>query len=676
MAAMENPLLGGRELPPFPEIRPEHVEPAMREVLGAGRRQLEAIGAGATPSFDTVVEPLEALQHRLSRTWSPVSHLNAVANNEALRNAYNACLPLLSEYQTDLAQSEALYRAYLVIQERDGPRLTPEQRRVVENALRDFRLAGVALDAARKQRFKEVMSELAQLGAKFEQNVLDATNAWTRAVTDPAELEGLNAAIVGQAKARAEAAGRDGWLLALNQPTYVAVMTDATSRALRRDFYEAWSTRASDAGPNAGQWDNGPVMEALLRLRHEAAQLLEFRSYADYALATRMAKSVPEVLEFLRELARAARPAAQREYTELEAYAGQTLEAWDVTFWSERLQRERHSVSQEELRPYFPLPRVLQGLFDVAQRLFGVTIRERTDVPKWHADVRYFEILGANGRPTGSFYLDPYAREQKRSGAWMDECVGRMTLAAGSTLPVAYLVCNFLPPAADGQAPALLTHDDVVTLFHEFGHGLHHMLTRVPYPSIAGINGVSWDAVELPSQFMENYAWHPESLAKLSGHWQSGEPLPAALQAQLVATRNFHAGLATVRQLEFALFDFRLHAEYDPAKGGRVAEILAEVRREVSVIQPPAWNRFPQSFGHIFAGGYAAGYYSYKWAEVLAADAFGAFEESGVFDRGTANRFLESILSRGGSRDALDAFVEFRGRKPDIQPLLRQHGIA
>ena len=506
--------------------------------------------------------------------------------------------------------------------------------------------------------------------------MLDATNAWTRAVTDPAELEGLNAAIVGQAKARAEAAGRDGWLLALNQPTYVAVMTDATSRALRRDFYEAWSTRASDAGPNAGQWDNGPVMEALLRLRHEAAQLLEFRSYADYALATRMAKSVPEVLEFLRELARAARPAAQREYTELEAYAGQTLEAWDVTFWSERLQRERHSVSQEELRPYFPLPRVLQGLFDVAQRLFGVTIRERTDVPKWHADVRYFEILGANGRPTGSFYLDPYAREQKRSGAWMDECVGRMTLAAGSTLPVAYLVCNFLPPAADGQAPALLTHDDVVTLFHEFGHGLHHMLTRVPYPSIAGINGVSWDAVELPSQFMENYAWHPESLAKLSGHWQSGEPLPAALQAQLVATRNFHAGLATVRQLEFALFDFRLHAEYDPAKGGRVAEILAEVRREVSVIQPPAWNRFPQSFGHIFAGGYAAGYYSYKWAEVLAADAFGAFEESGVFDRGTANRFLESILSRGGSRDALDAFVEFRGRKPDIQPLLRQHGIA
>jgi oligopeptidase A len=673
---MDNPLLGSRELPPFPEIRPEHVEPAMREVLDAGRRQLQAIAAATAPSFDTVVEPLEALQHRLSRTWSPVSHLNGVANTEALRHAYNACLPLLSEYQTDLAQSEALYRAYLVIQERDGARLAPEQRRVVENALRDFRLAGVALDATRKQRFKEVMSELAQLGAKFEQNVLDATNAWTRHVADPAELEGLNAAIVGQAKARAEAAGRDGWLLSLNQPTYVAVMTDATSRALRRDFYEAWSTRASDAGPSAGRWDNGPVMEAILKLRHEAAQLLEFRSYADYALATRMAKSVPEVLGFLRQIAQAARPAAQREYAELERYAGQPLEAWDVTYWSERLQRERHSVSQEALRPYFPMPRVLEGLFEVAQRLFGVTIREQAGVPTWHADVRYFEILGADGRPTGSFYLDPYAREQKRSGAWMDECVGRMALPAGATLPVAYLVCNFLPPAADGKAPALLTHDDVVTLFHEFGHGLHHMLTRVPYPSIAGINGVSWDAVELPSQFMENYAWHPESLERLSGHWQSGEPLPAALQAQLVGTRNFHAGLATVRQLEFALFDFRLHAEYDPAQGGRVAEILAEVRREVAVIQPPAWNRFPHSFGHIFAGGYAAGYYSYKWAEVLAADAFGAFEETGVFDRGTADRFLESILSRGGSRDALDAFVEFRGRKPDIRPLLKQHGIA
>jgi oligopeptidase A len=676
---MDNPLLGSQALPPFPEIRPEHVEPAMRELLGAGRRQLESIAAAAAPSFGSVVEPLEALQHRLSKTWSPVSHLNAVANNEPLRHAYNACLPLLSEYQTDLAQSEALYRAYLMIAERDGARLSAEQRRVLDNALRDFRLAGVALDATRKQRFKEVMSELSQLGAKFEQNVLDCTNAWTRHVTDPAELEGVNESIVAQARQRAQDAGRDGWLLALNQPTYVAIMTDAVSRDLRRAFYEAWSTRASDAGPfvglQGGKLDNGPVMEDILRLRHEAARLLEFPSYADYALATRMARHPQEVLDFLRQLARAARPAAQREFAELEQFAGQELEAWDVAFHAERLQRERHSISQEALRPYFPLPRVLDGLFDVAQRLFGATIREVKGVPTWHADVRYFEILSPQGQATGSFYLDPYAREQKRSGAWMDECVGRMALPAGSTLPVAYLVCNFLPPAAPGQ-PALLTHDDVVTMFHEFGHGLHHMLTRVPYPSIAGINGVSWDAVELPSQFMENYAWHPEVLARLSAHVQTGEPLPAAMQAQLVGTRNFHAGLATVRQLEFALFDFRIHAEYDPARGGRIPQILAEVREEVSVIAPPAWNRFPHSFGHIFAGGYAAGYYSYKWAEVLAADAFGAFEETGVFDRGTAGRFLDSILSRGGSRDALDAFVEFRGRKPDIQPLLRQHGIA
>ncbi len=677
---MDNPLLGSQVLPPFPLIRPEHVEPAMRELLGAGRLQLEQIAGATSPSFGSVVEPLEALQHRLSKTWSPVSHLNAVANNEALRGAYNACLPLLSEYQTDLAQSEALYRAYLVIAERDGSRLSAEQRRVLDNALRDFRLAGVALDATRKQRFKEVMSELSQLGAKFDQNVLDCTNAWSRHVTDLAELEGVNESIVAQARQRAQEAGRDGWLLALNQPTYVAVMTDAVSRDLRRAFYEAWSTRASDVGPSAGLHDgklnNGPVMADILRLRHEAARLLEFRSYADYALATRMARSTQEVLDFLRELARAARQAAAREFAELEQFAGARLEAWDVAFHAERLQRQRHSVSQEELRPWFPLPRVLDGLFDVAHRLFGVSIREVTGVPTWHADVRYFEIVSAEGKATGSFYLDPYAREQKRSGAWMDECVGRMALPAGSTLPVAYLVCNFLPPAGGGGQPALLTHDDVVTLFHEFGHGLHHMLTRVPYPSIAGINGVSWDAVELPSQFMENYAWHPEVLARLSAHVQTGEPLPAATQAQLVATRNFHAGLATVRQLEFALFDFRIHAEYDPARGARIEEILAEVRHEVSVVTPPAWNRFPHSFSHIFAGGYAAGYYSYKWAEVLAADAFGAFEESGVFDRSTARRFLDSILSRGGSRDALDAFVEFRGRRPDIQPLLKQHGIA
>jgi oligopeptidase A len=462
-------------------------------------------------------------------------------------------------------------------------------------------------------------------------------------------------------------------VLSLDQPTYVAVVTDAESENLRRAFHEAWTTRASDQGPTAGRWDNSAVMEQILQRRHEAARLLDFPNFAQYALATRMAHSVEEVLAFLHELTAAARGAAQAEFAELEAFAGRKLAAWDVGFYAERLQRERFQVSQEELRPYFPLPRVLAGLFEVAERLFAARIRERAGVPVWHPDVRFFEITTASGETVGSFYLDAYARPNKRSGAWMDECVGRKRLASGAALPVAYLVCNFLPPGP--ERPALLTHDDVVTLFHEFGHGLHHLLTRVDYPTIAGINGVAWDAVELPSQFLENYAWHPEVLQRISGHFASGMPLPADQQTRLIATRSFHAGLSMMRQLEFALFDFRIHTEYSPERGGRILEILREVRKAVAVVPVPEWNRFPNSFGHIFAGGYAAGYYSYKWAEVLAADAFAAFEEHGVFDRRTAQHFLDAILSRGGSRDALEAFMEFRGRRPDVRALLKQHGI-
>ncbi|MCS6947914.1 MAG: M3 family metallopeptidase, partial [Steroidobacteraceae bacterium] len=590
------------------------------------------------------------------------------------RERYNACLPLLADYQTDLSQSEPLYRAYEQILAREGPQLDPARRRVLELALRDFRLAGVALPAERKQRFKQIMAELAQLAAKFDENVLDATKAWDYHVTDRAQLAGLNAAIVERAARRAREQDKPGWVLGLDQPTYVAVLTDAESPQLRAAFYAAWSTRASDQGPHAGRWDNGPIIEQILARRHEAAQLLGFANYAEYALATRMARSADDVRELLERLGTAARPAAEEELRELTAFAGTVrLEPWDTSFWAEKLQRERFAVSQEELRPYFPLPRVLAGLFDVVTRLFGVELRERSGVPVWHPDVRYFEIF-QNGTLLGSFYLDPHARADKRSGAWMDECRGRMRIGAQQSLPVAYLVCNFLPPAA-GQ-PTLLTHDDVVTLFHEFGHGLHHLLTQVDYPSIAGINGVAWDAVELPSQFLENYAWQRDVLAPMAVHWQSGAPLPAATLERLIATRSFHAGLATLRQLEFALFDFRLHAEYDPARGARVQQILDEVRAQVAVIRPPPWNRFAHSFGHIFAGGYAAGYYSYKWAEVLAADAFAAFEERGIFDRATAQRFLDTILSRGGSRDPLDAFIEFRGRAPDIEPLLRQHGIS
>jgi oligopeptidase A len=671
---MDNPLLRVEALPPFTEIRPEHVEPAVRELLERNRARIAELAALTDPTFASLVEPLEDMQHRLTRAWSPVSHLNAVMNSPSLREAYNACLPLLSAYHTDLAQSEPLYRAYQQIAEREAATLEPDQRRVLQHALRDFRLAGVGLDTARKERFKAAMLELTQLQARFEENVLDATNGWTHRVDEPGTLAGLNDAIVDEARRRAGEQRAAGFVLALDQPTYVAVLTDAHSPELRRTFYEAWATRASDQGPNAGRWDNSLVMNRILELRHGVAQLLGFGSFADYALATRMARSVEEVIRFLEQLSAAARPAALREFSELGAFAGRSLAPWDVGYYSERMQRARFSVSQEELRPYFPLPRVLDGLFEVAERLFDVRIRERTGVSVWHADVRFFQIEDSAARPVGSFYLDPYARPNKRSGAWMDECVGRKSLATGTVLPVAYLVCNFLPPA--GGRPALLTHDDVLTLFHEFGHGLHHLLTRVAYPSLAGINGVAWDAVELPSQFMENYAWYPDVLQSMSGHVDTGAPLPHEKQLQLIATRSFHAGLHTMRQLELALFDFRLHAEYAPDRGARIADILADVRRETAVVPVPEWNRFAHSFGHVFAGGYAAGYYSYKWAEVLAADAFAAFEETGVFDHGTAQRFLDSILSRGGSRDALDAFVEFRGRKPDIRALLKQHGIA
>jgi oligopeptidase A len=670
----DNPLLSTAGLPRFSAIQPEHIEPAIRQVIGEQRAQLAALESQTAPTFATLVVPLEEMRHRLARVWSPVTHLNAVRNSEELRAAYNACLPLLADFQTDLAQSTALCAAFKQIQQREGAQLDETQRELLTKALRDFRLSGVDLAPEPKARFKAVMMELSQLGAKFEENVLDATNAWRHHVNDAAAVQGINTSIIEQAAQRAREQQLSGWLFTLDQPSYVAVMTDAASAPLRHAFYEAWTTRASDCGPSAGRFDNSEVMAQILKLRHEAAQLLGFGNFAELALADRMAKSVDEVITFLRQMAGAARAAAQREFAELELFAGQQLQSWDVSFYSERLQQRLHAVSQEELREYLPLPRVLTGLFEVVGQLYGLTFTPREDVDRWHADVQYFDVHAADGTVVAGFFLDPYARPHKRSGAWMDDCVGRKELDGTVTLPVAYLTCNSLPPR-DGR-PALLTHDDVVTLFHEFGHGLHHMLTRVGYPSVAGISGVAWDAVELPSQFMENYAWLPEVLQQISARGGDGAPLPAEMQQRLIATRSFQAGMQTLRQVEFALFDMRLHAEYDPARGGRVYEILGEVRQEVALLQPPPWQRFPHNFGHIFAGGYAAGYYSYKWAEVLAADAFAAFAERGHFDRATATRFLDSILARGGSRDALSNFVEFRGRKPDIKALLQQYGIA
>jgi oligopeptidase A len=671
---VNNPLLEIDTLPAFDRIAAAHARPALEKVLAENRARLAELTAQPEPTFASLVVPVEELAYRLNRVWSPIGHLNAVANSAELRTAYNECVPLLTAYSSELGQNTALQAAYARVLEREGDSLAPTERKVVDNALRDFRLSGVDLPAEKKTRYREVAQRLAQLGTKFSENVLDAGRAFTRSVTDGAELAGLPANAIDRAAADAREAGQPGWLFKLDQPTYMTIMTSAESPALRRDIYEAWVTRASELGPSAGRFDNGPVIAEILPLRHELAQLLGFQNFADYALATRMAKTSKQVQSFLSDLARRCLPAGRQEFSDLEEFAGRKLHAWDVAFYSEKLQESRFKVSQEALRPYFPLPKVLSGLFTLTERLYGITVRERPNVSVWHPSVRFYDLLDSKDQLVAGFYLDPYSRGEKRSGAWMDECVSAKALPSGTALPVAQLVCNFTAPL--GSAPSLLTHDEVTTLFHEFGHGLHHMLTRVAYPSIAGINGVAWDAVELPSQFMENFVWRREVLPLISAHVTTGETLPVDMLQRLLGTRTFNAALDTLRQIELASFDFELHAQFDPAVGAQVAETLAAVRSRVAVVPPASFNRMASSFAHIFAGGYAAGYYSYKWAEVLAADAFEAFEEAGVFDSATAARFRDSILARGGSLDAMEAFVRFRGRQPDVRPLLKQTGIA
>lgn len=671
---MQNPLLEIDGLPAFDRIEAAHARPALEQLIDENRARLAALTAQSDPTFASLVAPVEELSYRLNRVWSPIGHLNAVANTDVMREAYNECVPLLTAYASELGQNVELHAAYAAVLEREGARLDSAQRKVVENALRDFRLAGVDLAPELKARYRDVVQRMAQLSTKFSENVLDAGKAYTRNVTEGAELAGLPPNLIERAAANAKEAGQAGWLLKLDQPTYTAVMTNAVSGQLRRDIYEAWVTRASDLGPSADRFDNGPVIAELLPLRHELAQLLGFPSFADYALATRMAKTSTQVLDFLDDLTRRCIPAGRQEFSDLEQFAGRKLEPWDVAFYGEKLQESRFKVSQEALRPYFPLPKVLAGLFELTHRLYGITLRERPGVSVWHPSVRYYDVLDACEAPIAGFYLDPYARSEKRSGAWMDECVSAKALPSGKALPVAQLVCNFTAPV--GAGPSLLTHDEITTLFHEFGHGLHHMLTQVAYPSIAGINGVAWDAVELPSQFMENFVWRREVLPLISAHVTTGEPLPLDMLQRLLGTRTFNAALGTLRQIELATFDFELHAHFDPKAGAKVAETLGSVRARVAVVPAAPFNRMASSFAHIFAGGYAAGYYSYKWAEVLAADAFEAFEEAGVFDGATAGRFRDSILARGGSVDAMAAFVRFRGRQPDVRPLLKQTGIA
>ncbi|MEM7430553.1 MAG: M3 family metallopeptidase [Pseudomonadota bacterium] len=670
---MTNPLLDTTSLPRFTEISPDDVQPALGEIISANREKLERLLANASaPDFDSVVAELEDMEHELHRVWSPVSHLQSVLGSNDWRDAYNDALPLMTEYGTELSQNQQLQQAYAAVDQSLAEKENPARKRVVAHALRAFRLAGVDLPEGKKARFKTIMQEIAARQAAFEQNVQDASDAWSLLLDNEAALAGLPTYAIERAAADARERQQQGWLLTLDFPTYLVVMTHADDASLRETLYRAWCTRASDQGADA-QWDNADNMANILALRHEAAQLVGFDSYADYSLATKMADSADQVIAFLHELADHSRTAAEAEFTTLTEFAGRRLEPWDITYWHEKLKQEKYSVSDEELRQYFPANTVVDGLFALAERLFGIQLEQQDAVSTWHDDVRYFSVQDDGSALIGGFYVDLFARSGKRTGAWVDECIGRKKLDSHATLPVGYLVCNFPPPDELGRS--LLSHSDVVTLFHEFGHMLHHLLTRIDYPSIAGINGVAWDAVELPSQFLENFAWSYDVLTRCSSHTSDGQPLPRELFDKLENSRHFGEAMAMVRQLEFALFDMRLHAEYDPNKGPRILDTIDEVRNEMAVIQHPEYNRMPFSFSHIFAGGYAAGYYSYKWAEVLAADAFGAFQEAGLFDAETAARFRREILEVGGSRDIMDAFIAFRGREPTIDALLEISGI-
>jgi len=677
-----NPLLASHELPPFDEIRPEHVVPAIEKLLADNRSAIDALVAHAeqeAPSWQSLAAPLEALNDRLAQAWSPISHLNGTMNSPALREAYQACLGKLSAYSTWLGQHEGMFRAWQALKQ--GPawaELDEAQRRSVDNALRDFRLAGVALPAEQKRRYGEIKARLSELSNTFSNQLLDATQAWHKDINDAARLAGLPESALATLAANAEAKGVKGYRITLDFPSFYPVLSFADDRELRREVYTAFVTRASDQGPNAGEYDNAPIIEETLRLRHELSELLGFANYAELSLTTKMAESPQQVRDFLEDLARRAVPQAREEFAELETYAREELglaelAPWDIGYVSEKLREARHAISQEQLRAYFPAPQAVEGLFRVVERLCGVTFEEDNQAPRYHPEVRYFRIL-EHGEPIAGFYLDLYAREGKRGGAWMDECRVRRQREDGKLqLPVAYLTCNFTRPV--GDRPALLTHDEVITLFHEFGHGLHHMLTRQTVADVSGINGVAWDAVELPSQFMENYCWEREGLDLIAGHVDSGEPLPTELLERLQAAKNFQSAMALVRQLEFSLFDLRLHHEFSTPTATDVQWLLDEVREAVSVVPKVDFNRFQNGFSHIFAGGYAAGYYSYKWAEVLSADTWSAFEEAGIFDPETGKRFRSEILEQGGARDAAELFRAFRGREPSVEPLLRHNGI-
>ena len=674
-----NPLLSHAALPAFSDIKPEQVTPALDQVLQTNRQWLEQTLANNTGfTWNNLVTPLNEAGNRLERMWSPVSHMNAVVNTDELRKAYNANLPKLSDYHTEIGQNEVLYNAIKSIRETEQG-LNAAQLKDLDDSLLSFKLSGIGLPAEQKACFKDLSQQLSQLNSKFSDNVLDATNAWSKHIADVQDLEGLPESALEMAAQTAQQRGLDGWVITLQFPSYIAVMTYANNRQLREELYQAYTTRASELGANP-EWDNTQVMQDILQLRGEEAQLLGYATYADLSLATKMAENPQAVLTFLEDLAKRSKPFAEQEFAEIQAFAREhygleQVKVWDVPYISEKIKQARFDFSEEDLKPYFPADRVIEGLFSLVQQLFGIQIQQVTEgVDLWHPDVRFYHVYDKQGQLQAKFYLDLYARQYKRGGAWMSDFCGRFQRAEGLQIPVAFMTCNSAAPV--GDKPALFTHDEVVTLFHEFGHGLHHMLTQVDYPDIAGINGVEWDAVELPSQFMENWCWERSVLNRISGHWQTGEPIPDDLYNKMQAARHFQTAMATVRQLEFAIFDMRLHMNAQAAEAGRAQALLNEVRQQVAVVPYPTFNRMANTFTHVFAGGYAAGYYSYKWAEVLSADAFARFEEEGLFDAGVGEAFLQEILQVGGSRPAMESFIAFRGRKPQVDALLRHSGLT
>ncbi|HVR39799.1 MAG TPA: M3 family metallopeptidase [Thermoanaerobaculia bacterium] len=673
-----NPLLDFSGLPRLDAIRPEHVRPAIDLLVLAARNAIDAVATDPRPAtWDNVAEPLADALDRLNRAWAAVQHLNAVVSTPALRDAYHASLPEITAFFADLAQDSRLFQRYRALAESPSfAALDAAKQRAIENDLRDFRLGGAELPRERKARFKAVEEELAELSARFDDNLLDATNAWALYVEDETQLAGVPRDVLAEAHAAAAADGRTGWKLTLRMPCYLPVMSYADHRNLRATLHRGYATRASEMAASK-EWDNTAVIRRILELRREAALLLGYASFAEVSLVPKMARSVEEVLGFLRDLARRAKPFAKRDYAELVAFARERLgiadlAPWDLAYASEKLKADRFAFSDQDIRPYFPEHKVLAGLFRVAETLYGISIRE-SRAPTWHPDVRFFDVTDAGGALVGQFYLDNYARAGKQGGAWMDDAINRRRVGTRVQYPVAFLTCNLSAPV-EGR-PATFTHDEVITLFHEFGHGLHQLLTRVEVAGVSGIQGVEWDAVELPSQFMENFCWEWDVVSQMSAHVDTGDPLPRALFDKMVAAKNFQSGLSTVRHLEFALFDMLLHSSYDPAGGDSPQSVLDAATREVAVVPRATYDRFMQSFAHVFAGGYAAGYYSYKWAEVLSADAFSAFEESGVLSPATGERFRDEVLSRGGTRDALESFVAFRGRAPQLDAFLRHNAM-